>query len=195
MALKYTTLASLNAYLGTSGVDTLLTQLGDGAEALFDKLTGEGIETGTRTAIFDIGYYKQNPYKEGRVFYLPSINPTAVSTVNGASAGTIDVNYALIGSKLELQYPVSMPSSFPYKYKIVYTAGFATIPSDVINCINMIVGAMYNTRNSNGIASFRQDLLSVNFKDASILDTIADTKTKGVIQAIVTKYTAQVVYS
>lgn len=195
MALKYTTTASINAYLGTSGIDALLTQLAEGAEALFDTLTGDGIETKTHTDYFDMGYYRQNPYNEGRVFYLPAVNVTAVTSVNGVSAGTIDVNYAIFGSKLELQYPVSMPTTFPYKYKVIYTAGFATIPSDVILAINTIVGAIYNTRNSNGIASFKQDLLSVNFKDASILDTLLDSETKGMIQAIVTKYTAHTVLS
>ena len=195
MALKYTTTASINAYLGTSGIDALITQLAEGAEALFDTLVGDGIESKVRTDYFDIGYYRQNPCNEGRVFYLQSINPTAVTSVNGVSAGTIDVNYSLIGSKLELQYPVSMPTAFPYKYKVIYTAGYATIPNDVILAINTIVGAIYNTRNSNGIASFKQDLLSVNFKDASILDTIVDSNTKGMIQAIVTKYTVHTVLS
>ena len=54
--------------------------------------------------------------------------------------------------------------------------------------IKMLVGAMYNTRNANGVASFRQDLLSVNFKDASILDSLVDPETKGTIQAVVNKY-------
>ena len=79
---------------------------------------------------------------------------------------------------LELKNGVAIPNTFPYRYKIVYAAGFATIPSDVKLAIQTLVGALYNTRNANGISSYRQDLLSVNFKDASILDTITDSEEK-----------------
>jgi hypothetical protein len=54
MALKYTTLSSLNAYLGTSGIDALLTQIGESAEAMFDTLVGDGIESKTHTDTFPV---------------------------------------------------------------------------------------------------------------------------------------------
>ncbi len=54
MALKYTTLVSLNLYLGTSGVDSLVTQLGEQAEALLDTLMGGGIESKQHTDYFDV---------------------------------------------------------------------------------------------------------------------------------------------
>lgn len=195
MALRYTTTASLNAYLGTSGIDALLTQLGESAEALLDTLMGDGIESKTHTDIFPVGYYSANPCKEGRVFYLMGTNPTAVATVNGTSAGTINVDYTLRGTCLEFANGWTSPSAFPYQYKIAYTAGYSTIPSDVQQAVNMIVGALYNTRNANGIASFKQDLLSVNYKDGSVLDTILDTESKGVVQAVVNRYKVHIVLS
>jgi hypothetical protein len=54
MAIKYTTLASLNAYLGTSGIDALITQMGESAEGLLDTLLGDGIESKTHTDIFKV---------------------------------------------------------------------------------------------------------------------------------------------
>lgn len=195
MALKYTTIGSLNAYLGTSGIDALLTQLGESAEALLDTLVGDGIEVHTHTDIFPVGYYSANPCKEGRVFYLNAIKPLSITTVNGSSPGTIDVDYTIRGNCLEFANGWTSPSAFPYQYKIVYSAGYATIPLDVVQVVNMIAGALYNTRNANGIASFKQDLLSVNYKDGSILDTIMDTESKGVVQAVVNRYKVHIVLS
>ena len=54
MALKYTTLAELNLYLGLSGVDTLITQIGEEAEAVLDTLLGGGIETKQHTDYFPV---------------------------------------------------------------------------------------------------------------------------------------------
>jgi len=195
MALKYTTLSSLNAYLGTSGIDALITQLWESAEALLDTLIGDGIESKTHTDIFKVWYYSANPCKEGRVFYLWSINPTAVTSVNGTSAGTIDVDYILNGTMLEFKNTWNTPVSFPYHFKIVYTAWYATIPVDIIQAVNTIAWALYNTRQANGIASFKQDLLSVNYKDWNILDTLLDTNGKWMINAIVNKYTVHTVLS
>lgn len=137
--MKYTTLASLNAYLGTSGIDTLLTQLADSAEAMLDTLLGDGIEQKAHTDIFQVGYYSSNPIKEGRVFYLNAINPTAVTSVNGTSAGTINTDYILDGNKLEFATNWNSPTTFPYHFKIIYTAGYATIPLDIVQVVNMLV--------------------------------------------------------
>lgn len=38
MALKYTTIEKINAYLGTSGVDDLLEEIAGASEAFFDDL-------------------------------------------------------------------------------------------------------------------------------------------------------------
>lgn len=141
--MKYTTLTSLNAYLGTSGIDTLLAQLADSAEAMLDTLLGDGIEQKIHTDIFPVGYYSSNPIKEGRVFYLNAINPTAVTSVNGTSAGTINTDYILDGNKLEFASNWNTPTTFPYHFKIIYTAGYGTIPLDITLAVNMIVTALY----------------------------------------------------
>lgn len=187
MALKYTTIDKLNTYLGTSGVDSLITQIGESAEALLDTLIGDGIESKQHTEVFKV-WYSANICNEGRVFYLGATNPTQVTSVNGISAGVIDTNYTLNGTCLEFANAWNIPSAFPFQYKIIYTAGFATIPKDVELAVHTITSAIYSTRNAGGIASFKQDLLSVNYKDASILDTLLDKETAGIIQAIVNKY-------
>lgn len=50
MAPKYATLAQYNSYLGTSGMDDMVTIFAEAAESIFDGLTGgTGIESKTYT--------------------------------------------------------------------------------------------------------------------------------------------------
>lgn len=187
MALKYTTLAKLNEYLWTSGQDTLITSIWEGAEALFDTLIGTTLEVSSRTDIFNVGY-SDCTLHEWRIFYLNAQNIIDITTINGVDIWTLDTDYVIENQKLELRYGVSIPSTFPYRYKVVYTAGYATIPNDVILAINTITGAMYNTKNAQGISSFKQDLLSVNYESDTILDTLWDSEAKGMLEAIINKY-------
>ena len=194
MALKYTTLDNLNTYLGTSGVDSLMTLTWELAESLFDTLVWWGIESKNHTQVFK-AWYSGNTYHEGRIFYLSANNITSITTIGWVSAGTIDVDYVIDLQRLEFESARSFPNNFPYQYKIVFVAWFSTIPDDVKLAVNTIASVLYNTRNANGIASYKQDLLSVNYKDSSILDTITDPEAKGFIQNIVNKYKIHTVLS
>lgn len=51
-----------------------------------------------------------------------------------------------------------------------------------------LAAAIKSTQSAEGIASFRQDLLSVNFKNDSILDTLIDPETKGLVKLTANKY-------
>lgn len=187
MALKYTTLAKLNEYLGTSGIDALVTSIWESAEALFDTLIGTTLESSSRTQHFPV-WYTDCLYEEWRIFYLNAQNITAVATVNGVSAGVLNIDYTIETQKLELKNWVNRPSTFPYRYTVAYTAGYSTIPNDVIMAINTISGAMYNTKNAQGISSFKQDLLSVNYETDTILDTLGDSESKWMLEAVINKY-------
>lgn len=118
-----------------------------------------------------------------------------MTSVNGTSAGVLDTNYTLDGILLEFANTWNYPTTFPYRYKIVYVAGYTEIPADVTQIINMMTGAIYNKRNTEGISSFKQDLLTVNYKDGNALDTILDPTDKGIFLAVVNKYKVHTVLS
>lgn len=119
---KYVTVDDVNSYLGISGSDTLIGSLILGAEALFDTLAGtNGIESKSRTQDIKLGY-ADSQYDEGRVFYLNAVNITALTTINGVSQGTIDVDYTVSLQKVELKNYVAIPSTFPYRYRVVFSA-------------------------------------------------------------------------
>jgi len=183
---KYITTAEASAFTGAPDNSTLASIL-LGAEALFDTLIGSatGILTSTKTEIHPVANVRDN----GRVFFLKTHKPTAITSINGASPGTIDVDYTLDGQKLEFDEFISAPTSFPYRYKIVYTSGYSsisTIPDDVKLAIKEITGAIWNSRQAQGMSSFKQDLLSVNY-DSSVLDTLG-TAEKSHLNTVINKY-------
>ena len=186
--MKYVTLSELNSYLGTSGEDTLITTLWNYAESVFDTLIGQVLEEWHVTQYFPY-WYSEGNYPEGRVFWLNSTRIIDIVTINGTDPGTKDTDYIIEWRRLELKNTVTTANTFPFRYTIVYNAGYNPIPDDVKLAVSILVGALYNTKNANGISSYRQDLLSVNYKDGNILESITDTAQKGVVQAIINKYT------
>lgn len=196
MALKYVNLTELNNFLGTSGIDSTITDIGESAEALLDTLIGTvGLEQRTGiTEYFKPGY---SPVfdEEGSVFYLKNTPITDVTKVNGVDPGAINTDFIVEVNRIELKTPVSPSNTFPYRYSIEYTAGYTTIPEDVKLAVNTLASAIYSTKNSQGVASFRQDLLSINYKAEGILDTIGDPEKKGLVQAVINKYRTHLVLS
>lgn len=200
MAIRYVTVAEVNSLLGTSGEDTLITSLIEGAESLFDSLIGSdtGLLTSSKTEYFEVNDLSKPYLLRDRVFDLGTYKPTAITTINGVSPGTVNVDYTITRQRLEFKLPQISPNTFPYRFAIVYTSGYAdiaAIPNDVKTAVKYIVGALYNTKNAQGIASFRQDLLSVNYKDGSVLDTILDGNQKNFIQAVIQSYSVYSVIS
>lgn len=99
------------------------------------------------------------------------------------------MDYILEGNKLTLKDLVTMPTVFPTnKHKIVYTSGFTTIPEDIKLATKYLVAGLYNSRKSQGISSFRQDLLSVNYSGEGMIDTLLDTEQGNFVRAVVNKY-------
>lgn len=206
MAHRYVTTAEVNTLLGISGEDTLIDSLIDGAESLFDNLIGSetGLISSTKTEDFAVDDDSKPRSKRNRVFDLGTYKPTAITTINGASPGTVNVDYTLTRQRLEFKDIPTPPSAFPYVYRIVYVSGYTAIdaqtqtyplPADIKTAVKYITAGLYNTKNAQGIASFKQDLLSVNYKDGSILDTILDPASKSFIQAVVANYTVYSVIS
>ncbi len=183
---KYITTAEASAFTGAPDNATLASVL-LGAEALFDTLIGSatGLIAGSKTEY----HPAENKANNGRIFYLKTHKPTVITTVNGASPGTEDTDYTIEGQKLEFADFISAPTSFPYRYKIVYTSGYSsisTIPDDVKLAIKQITGAIWNSRQAQGMSSFKQDLLSVNY-DKSVLDTLG-TAEKSQLNIVINKY-------
>lgn len=196
MALKYVNITELNNFLGTSGIDSTITDMGESAEALLDTLIGTvGLEQRTGiTEYFKPGYSPVYD-EEGSVFYLKNTPVTDVTKVNGVDPGTVLTDFIIEYNRVELKTPVSASNTFPYRYTIEYTAGYTTIPEDVKLAVLTLASAIYTTKGSQGVASFRQDLLSVNYKADGILDTIGDPEKKGQVQAVVNKYKTHLVLS
>lgn len=183
---KYITTAEASAFTGAPDNATLASVL-LGAEALFDTLIGS--ETGILTSTKTEYHPAENKANNGRIFYLKTHKPTTITTVNGASPGTVDVDYTIEGQKLEFDEFISAPTAFPYRYKIVYVSGYTNIgaiPDDVKLAIKEITGAIWNSRSAQGMSSFKQDLLSVNY-DKSVLDTLG-TAEKSHLNTVINKY-------
>lgn len=187
---KYITTAEAKALLGLSGEDDLIGTLIEWASKLFDTLiwSSYSLDSSEKSEFHALYRPDVSDCEQGTVFYLRTINPTAVSTINGVSVGAIDVGYILEGQKLTLKDLVTMPTGFPNKHKITYTSGFTTMPEDIKLAVKYLVAGLYNSRKSQGISSFRQDLLSVNYSGEGMIDTILDTEQGNFVRAVVNKY-------
>jgi hypothetical protein len=109
--------------------------------------------------------------------------------------GSVGTDFIIESNRIELKNPLTPSTTFPYRYTIEYSAGYSTIPEDVKLAVLTLASAIYTTKGSQGVASFRQDLLSVNYKADGILDTIGDPEKKGQVQAVVNKYKTHLVLS
>lgn len=161
--MAYVTTEAVNLYLGTCNEDPLIASLIASAESLFNHLvnSSSGLSQTTYTEKYRYplgGFTSENIW---RVFFLDNINPTALTSVDWTTVSSWD--YYLEGRKLTLKTAVSYQQTFPHLNTIVYTAGYATIPEDIKQAIKMIVGFMYNSKNANGLTSFTQDQLEVNY--------------------------------
>lgn len=198
MATRYLDKADLKLLLDISGTgqDNLLDAIIESAESIFDALIGQesGIISSSHTEDFAVNYQNKPWADMNRVFDLGAYKPTAVTTINGVSAGTIDVDYILDGQRLIFKDAKTAPTAFPFRFRIVYTAGITAadlteIPQDIKTAIKTLASAIYATRKASGVASFKQDLLSINYKDTNVLDTILDPAQKNAVQLIAQKYT------
>ena len=196
----YVTVAEINQLLGTSGEDALIESLINGAESIFNDLINADSTNGLIEAEYMDRFpcgYTPNYYKYGLVFFLQHYRPTEIDTVNGISAGTQDVDFILEGQRLEFAIKKDEATAFPYGFRIVYTAGFPSdeIPKDIKLAVKYMVAALYNRKNTEGFSSFKQDLLSINYRDDGIMDTIKSSENSSFIQSVIVKYKVPFVIS
>lgn len=192
MALRYTELTNIKTYIGVTGstYDTILGTIGEAAESIFDQLIGSpaGLITSTKTEVHKPVDYSTE--QQGYVFYLKTYLPTAITTVNGTAVGTLNTDYILEGRRLEFKTGIMPSVTFPYHWTVVYTSGYAslaTIPNDIKQAIYVLVKAYWQERQASGIASFKQDLLSVNY-DKGTVNGLTDPTESTQISATVAKY-------
>lgn len=112
-----------------------------------------------------------------------------MTTVLGVSPGTINVDYTIIGRRIEFKEYKGIPSTFPQRIPIVYVSGITTIPNDIKTCCLYIAKGLHKNKEQMDVASFRQDLLSVNYTTGkSMLEALVDPSEVTFINLIANKY-------
>jgi len=125
---KYITPEEVQSFIGPD-CDSLNAELLVGmSEALFNRLINSenGLISSEKTEYFDPKRDFGSPSKVGKVFLLRTYKPTAITSVNGVSPGTANVNYTLIGRRLEFEFAKEYTTTFPNRYTVVYTSGIAS---------------------------------------------------------------------
>ena len=194
--MSYVSTADINAYLGTSWEDTLIATLNTSAEIILNNLIWT-----TWLASWDITEKIAYPtlrndfwYFIGQIVYLSWIHPTVIKTVDGVSLTSWD--YEITGQKVFLKTALTLQTVFPYKNTIVYTAWYSTIPADIKQAIYLIVGAMYNTKNTQWLNSFSQGELSVNIDNSQgIMKSIMEPNSFSMLSSIINKYKIPLILS
>ena len=108
-----------------------------------------------------IATYTNEEYNllNSNIYYLNNINPITVTHINGV----VVWNYKLEGRKLTLENRPVWTETIFNKVKITYIAWFSEIPEDIKGCMYDLVWFMYNNRKSQGINSFTQWQITVNY--------------------------------
>ena len=142
------------------------------SEAIFNTLIGyeDGIMDAEYTEeFFDVHW--------DTIFNMRQLKPTSLTTINGDAI----TDYKFIGKKLYLKDWVSSVDAFPYVCTIVYQAWYEIVPEDVKQVVLSLAGYINNTKNSQGISNFRQDLLTVAYNTTDISSYIESTGQSSII--------------
>ncbi len=163
------------------------------SEALFNRLinSDSGLISSTKTEYFDPRTDFGSQSKVGKIFLLKTYRPTVITSINGVSPGTANVDYTLVGRRLEFQYGKDYSSVFPFRYTVVYTSGLTTeeIGNDIKTVCYYLSKGLFERKRHMDVASFRQDLLSVNFTTSNdFLDVVSNPSEISFIKLITNKY-------
>lgn len=122
----------------------------------------------------------------GRTFYLEApIDSTQTIEINNTALASGE--FYAVQNRLVLKTAVQVPT-FPPIFTIEYTGGYNPIPSDVKSACILITLSLNSKKNANGISSFRQDLLSVNYSQESLENVLGDPTNASIVRTIVNKY-------
>lgn len=174
----------------------------DMAEAVFNQLINSptSLLQSAKTEYFDPKRDFPTPSKVGKVFLLRTYKPTTITTINGASPGTLNTNYTLTGRRLEFEFAKDLPTSFPYRYTVVYTSGLTaweiTSAKDLKTACLYIAKWLYEKKKHMDVTSFKQDLLTVDFENGKdFLNTLSDPGEVSFIKLISNKYLVPYFYA
>ncbi len=186
--MSYVSVADINAYLWTSGEDVLIGILNKSAESILNSLIGTTWLTSVDvTEKMNYPTYSDDSWMfRGRILYLSAVNPTLIKTIDGVTMTSWD--YEITWNRVFLKNTLTLQTTFPFKNTFVYTAWFSTIPDDIKQAIYIIVWALYNTRNSQAMDSFRQGELSINYSKTGAMEDIMNPESFSVLSSIINKY-------
>lgn len=187
--VNYITWADVGSFVGSSCNSNISGMLAEMASSFFDRLIWSegGLLLSERT-----DYFVESDFacwKVGKIFYLKNFHPTTITSINWNTTLVANTDYILDGRRLEMKNPVSIPGDFPNRIAVVYEAWLEKVPYDVKTSCLFLAKWLHNQRKNADMASFKQDLLSVNFTTGkSFLDTLCDPSDSGFINLIVNKY-------
>lgn len=148
------TLAELKSYLGITGTseDVLLTILLDSANDFVEGYIGREIASATYTE-----YADGDGQREILLVNYPVISTTSFEENTGTLETPvwtpIDPELYKLSPKVGKIFLTFYKKRGFQNYKIVYIAGFATIPGDIKLATLKLASGYYNTRTSDGIKS------------------------------------------
>lgn len=184
---QYITSSELQSFLGVAIPEPQALLLADMCESFFNQIIwSDTLKESSKTAYFD---FKEVYKHGGAVLYSPTYKPTSVTSINGVSAGVINTDYTILWRKITFKETLTVPTTFPERLTMVYVSWLDTIPNDVKTCCLYIGKGLWKNKESFDVASFKQDLLSVNYAGwKGILEQIIDPSEVNFIKMIANKY-------
>lgn len=192
---NYVSVSEINTVLGTSWEDTLIGVLNNSAESILNSLIGTTwLNSWDITEKINYPTFRNDFWMfPWRVLYVQWVNPTVVKSVDWVTLTSWD--YEITWNKVFLKDTMNLQTDFPYKNTIIYTAWFTTIPNDIKQAIFLIVWALYNTKTSQNIDSFRQWELSINYSKDTVMNNIMDPESFSLLSSIINKYKVPLILS
>ena len=217
--MSLTSISAVKTLLGISdsSQDTLLTQLLAGVDATIKQALRRDIEQATYTEFYSGDGTEVLALNQYPVSSITSIHedPDGYFTESAFTSDdllTADVDYALVrmsstaGGKSGLvrrigalwprpsirtqQFLSAFPGAAAGNIRVVYVAGFATVPADLAMAANQLVIRAYNQR-SNGGSGIQQE----SYEDASVsyFNPTDSASLLGTVESILRSYRRAVV--
>jgi len=176
----YISIDEINSYLWTSWEDTLMELLNNiVTEKINSYLWIDGL--------FEDEYEESYEFFSNWPYYLKQLNPTLLSKVDWV---VFAWDYQLQWRDLKFYLPLFCTDSVWNKIEFTYTAWYTDIPSDIKWVCLDLVSLLYNYRKTNGITSFTQWQITVNY-----WNNTDQTKQEWIVLERLKKYKKNNIYS